>query len=181
MAVNGENLVGGWSWKLLEVLHKQSSNVNGNYFFVTFNRFSLKVLVFNTSGFYPTVFKGCAGIVFTQSVRIGGQTGRWVGRWCEKVCSGCISETIRCRMLKLGRDIGGGCRFATSWCDLDLTFDLDVVTLIFKILSRLYLCKVLQVDTWLGHWIGVCLQCHGVTFDLTIVTLSYNILSWLYL
>ena len=32
-----------------------------------------------------------------------------------------------------------GCRYATSWCDLDLTFDLTVVTLTYKILSGLYL------------------------------------------
>ena len=31
------------------------------------------------------------------------------------------------------------CRCATSWSDLDLTFDLAVVTLTFKILSGLYL------------------------------------------
>ena len=47
-------------------------------------------------------------------------------------------------MLILGRDIGGGCICATSWCDLDLTFDIAVVTLTFKILSGLYFgnCKV---------------------------------------
>ena len=32
-----------------------------------------------------------------------------------------------------------GCRYAMSWYDLDLTFDLGVVTLTFKILSGLYL------------------------------------------
>ena len=35
-----------------------------------------------------------------------------------------------------------GCRCANSamsWCDLDLTFDLAAETLIYKILSRLYL------------------------------------------
>ena len=37
-----------------------------------------------------------------------------------------------------------------SWSDLDLTFDLAVVTLSLKILSGLYLgnCKVYEVDTW---------------------------------
>ena len=37
-----------------------------------------------------------------------------------------------------------------SWCDLDLTFNLDVGTLTYKILSGLYLGnrKVLEVDTW---------------------------------
>ena len=43
-----------------------------------------------------------------------------------------------------------GCRCATSWSDLDLTFDLAIVTLTYKILSGLYLgnCKVYEVDTW---------------------------------
>ena len=35
----------------------------------------------------------------------------------------------------LGRDIGWGCRCAMSWCHLDLTFDLVIVTMSFKILS----------------------------------------------
>ena len=35
-----------------------------------------------------------------------------------------------------------GCRCATLWCDLDLTFDLAVVTLTYKILSRLYIGTV---------------------------------------
>ena len=41
-------------------------------------------------------------------------------------------KTIRCRKLILGRDIGWGCRCATSWSDLDLTFDIAVVTLTYK-------------------------------------------------
>ena len=43
-----------------------------------------------------------------------------------------------------------GCRCATSWCDFDLTFDLIVVTLTYKILSGLYLSNhmVYEVDTW---------------------------------
>ena len=65
--------------------------------------------------------------------------GRRLGGWREKVCLGCISVTIRCRKLILGRDIGLGRRCATSWSDLDLTFDLAVVTLSLKILSGLYL------------------------------------------
>ena len=85
--------------------------------------------------FYPTALKGCRGIIFTHGVRIGG---RAVGRR-EIVCLGCISETVRCRKFILGRDIIRGCRCATSWSDLDLTFDLAVVTLTFKILSWLYL------------------------------------------
>ena len=48
------------------------------------------------------------------------------------------------------RSMVRGCMCATSWCDLDLTFDLAVVTLSLKILSGLYLGnrKVSEVDTW---------------------------------
>ena len=35
-----------------------------------------------------------------------GRARGWVGGQREKVCPGCISETIRCRKLILGRDIG---------------------------------------------------------------------------
>ena len=51
---------------------------------------------------------------------------------------------------------------ATSWCDLDFTFHLDVVTLSLKILSGLYLrnCKVY---IWWLTFGGVGVQCHGVT------------------
>ena len=40
-------------------------------------------------------------------------------------------------------------RCTTSWCDLDLTFDLVIVTASFKILSGLFLGfhKVYKVDT----------------------------------
>ena len=33
----------------------------------------------------------------------------------------------------------GGCRCTTSWCDLDLTFEVVIVTLSFKFLSGLFL------------------------------------------
>ena len=71
-------------------------------------------------------------------MRAGGRVG---GRRVI-VCPGCISETVRCR--KLVGTLVRGCRCATSWSDLDLTFDLAVVTLSLKILSGLYLgnCKV---------------------------------------
>ena len=48
--------------------------------------------------FYPTAPKGCRGIVFTHGVRMGGRL--------EEICPACILETIRCRKLILGRDIG---------------------------------------------------------------------------
>ena len=38
-----------------------------------------------------------------------------------------------------------GCRCAMSWCDLDLTFDLAVVTLSLKILNRLVLVLYLYI------------------------------------
>ena len=43
------------------------------------------------------------------------------GRVVGKICPGCISETVRCRKLILVRILVGGCRCATSRCDLDLT------------------------------------------------------------
>ena len=36
---------------------------------------------------------------------MSGQAGRWAGRG-EKVCPGCMSETVTCRKLILGRHIG---------------------------------------------------------------------------
>ena len=57
----------------------------------------------------------------------------------EIVCPGCISETVRCRSSYLAGTLVAGCRCATSWSELDLTFDLAVVTLSLKILSGLYL------------------------------------------
>ena len=51
--------------------------------------------------FYPTDLKGCQDIVFTHGIWLGG-----LADGQEKVCPGCISETVRCRTLKLGSDIG---------------------------------------------------------------------------
>ena len=36
----------------------------------------------------------------------------------------------------LGRVVGWGCRCVTKWCDLDLTFDLTIVTMRLNILSE---------------------------------------------
>ena len=52
------------------------------------------------SGFYSTALNG---VLFSPMV--SGWVGGWVGSE-EKVCPGCISETMRCRKLILGRDIG---------------------------------------------------------------------------
>ena len=64
----------------------------------------------------------------------------------------------------------GDCRYATSWCGLDLTFELAVVTLTFKILTGFYFgnCKVSEVDTWQGYWLWVVrVQHHSVTLTLS--------------
>ena len=48
----------------------------------------------------------------------------------------------------------GGCRCATSWCDLDLTLDLAIVTLIYKIcpgyISETVRCKKLILGRDIG-------------------------------
>ena len=59
-----------------------------------------------SEAFYPTALKGCRGIVFTHGVRMGGRASGRAGGRREIVCPGCISETVRCRKLILGRDIG---------------------------------------------------------------------------
>ena len=70
----------------------------------------------------------------------------------------------------------------------DLTFDLAVVTLTYKILSELYLGngKVYEVEVWLWTLVRGC-RCAtswcdlDLTFDLVVVTLTYKMLSGLYL
>ena len=47
--------------------------------------------------YYPTTFKSEAGIVFNHGVQMCVR---------EKACLGCMSETMRCNMLILDRDIG---------------------------------------------------------------------------
>ena len=44
--------------------------------------------VFLFSSFYPTVLKGCRGIVFTCGVQMGGQAGGWVARPVGRRASG---------------------------------------------------------------------------------------------
>ena len=72
---------------------------------------------------HSPLIKGGWGIVFTHGVRMGRQ----VGEWQKKVYQGCIPETVRCRKLIVGRAIGWGL-CTTSLRDLDLTFDLGVVS-----------------------------------------------------
>ena len=65
--------------------------------------------------------------------------GVWAGGR-EKVCLRCISETVRCRKLILGTDIGlRGVELHSHGVTLVSTFDLAVVTLTYKIMFRLYL------------------------------------------
>ena len=58
--------------------------------------------------FYPTALKGCRGIVFTHGVQMGVWAVSQAGGQREKVCQGCISETVGCRKFIFGRDIGLG-------------------------------------------------------------------------
>ena len=44
------------------------------------------------------------GVLFSPMV--SGWSGGWASGRREIVCPGCISETVRCRKLILGRDIG---------------------------------------------------------------------------
>ena len=71
----------------------------------------------------------------------------------------------------------------SAWCDLDVTFDLAIVSLTYNILSWLYLRnRSYLVGTWLRgcrcatSWLDL-----DLTFDLVIVALTYKILSMLYL
>ena len=82
----------------------------------------------NVAVFTPQPLRA-VGVLFSPKV------SGWVGGWA----AGYLVETL-----------ARGCRCATSWCDLDLTFDLSKVTLTYKILSGLYLGnhKVWEVDTW---------------------------------
>ena len=47
-----------------------------------------------------------------------------------------------------------GCRCAMSWCDLDLTFDLAIVTVTYKILYGLILETIRYRKLILGRDIG---------------------------
>ena len=58
-----------------------------------------------TPDFYTTALKGLLGYCFHPWCP-DGRASWLAGGWQEKVCSGCISETVRCRKLILGRDIG---------------------------------------------------------------------------
>ena len=49
-----------------------------------------------------------------------------------------FTHDVRCRKLIMVGILVRGCRWATSWCDLDLNFDLVIVTMSFKILSGLF-------------------------------------------
>ena len=117
--------LGAWFNNLLQ--YRSSSIIHCSTSYVTEHCQTVLILCINAFLFTP------------QPLRAVWVLSGWVGGRREKVCPGCISETVRCRKLILGRDIGWGCRCATSWYDLDLTFDLAVVTLSLKILSGLYL------------------------------------------
>ena len=68
-----------------------------------------------------------------------------------------------------------GCRCATSWCEIDWTFDFAVVTLTYKIMSGLYLVNWKLIFGRNIGWGGM------YAFDLVRVTMSFKMLSGLFL
>ena len=98
-------------------------------------RFHFLSLAYFIAVVLNTFFHPC--IVFTHGVRMGGwASGRVSG---EKFVQTVSQKSVSCRKLILGRTLVRTCRCATPWSDLDLTFDLAVVTLSLKVLSGLYL------------------------------------------
>ena len=58
-----------------------------------------------------SVLVSCVVVFTPQPLRAVGvlfspMVSGWVSSRWEEVCPGCISETVRCRKLILGRDIG---------------------------------------------------------------------------
>ena len=75
----------------------------------------------------------------------------------EKVCPCCISETVRLGLTSSSYLVGTlvrGCRCATSWCDIDLTFNLTVVTLTYKFMFGYILETISLRKLILGRDIG---------------------------
>ena len=52
----------------------------------------------------------------------------------------------------LGRDTGRVCRCTALWYDIDLTFDLAIVTLTFKSLFKLHLGNI---KDWYWYLVGI--------------------------
>ena len=87
------------------------------YILHVFNSLNMTIWTFTINGMFTTIYTSlctprplrAVGVLFSPMV------SRWVGGRWEKVCLACISETVRCRKLILGRDIGVGlhCRGVT--------------------------------------------------------------------
>ena len=128
---------------------------------------------------YPQPLKD-AQVLF--SLMASGWVGEQMGKRQEKNIVQTISQkTMSCRKLITWL----GFRCATSWCNLDMTFDLVIVTLTFKISSGLYLRKVRCRMLRPGRDIGWGCRCPiswfdlDLTFDLAVVPLILKILSGL--
>ena len=70
-----------------------------------------------------------------------------------------------------------------SWCDLNLAFDLAVMTLTFKILSSVsYISETIKCGKLVRGYGWAASECDlEFTFDLAVMTLTFKILSRLYL
>ena len=74
---------------------------------------------------YPTAVKGCAGFVFTHGIVMGSSSDA-----ARRSLSGMYLGNRE--VLITGRDI----RCATSWYNLDFTFDLAVMTVVTGLYLR---------------------------------------------
>ena len=74
----------------------------------------------------------------------------------------------------------GGCRCSASWCNLDLTFDLAVVTLTFKILSgnisETVKCRKLIVGRDIAQGLQVCIIVFSLLINAVISLLNCLVL-----
>ena len=62
-----------------------------------------------------------------------------------------------------------GCRFATSWCDFDLFFDLSIVMLTYNILSVLYLGNC-NLGVGSSYFVGTLAgNCSGASHCVTLI------------
>ena len=89
-----------------------------NRFYTSLERYFIEVLLLLTC----TPLKAVQ-VLFSAIWLRDGRAVSWVGGNIEgKIsCLSCILATVRYRNFILVGTLVGGCRYAMSWCDLDLT------------------------------------------------------------
>ena len=73
-----------------------------SHFFINIYRLHCSTLFFDRISIFVVTPQPLRAVGVLFSPMVSG----WAGGWREKVCPGCISDTVRCRKLILGRDIG---------------------------------------------------------------------------